>query len=80
MAAGETGHPSLRDEAVADARGLKNTEWRRKLDAVNPFTNPGDAGARHVLETPYSEALDRVKVTNPDGSLNAAAVRRASKK
>jgi hypothetical protein len=80
MAVGENAHPGTRDAAVADKRGLKDTEWRRKLDAVNPFTNPGDAGVAPVLETPFSEALARVRVTNPDGSLNAEAVRRASKK
>jgi hypothetical protein len=79
MPVGETGHPSLRDEAVADARGLKDTERRRRLDVANPYRHPGEAGVAPTLRTPYSEALDRVKVTNPDGSLNAAKVRRSSK-
>jgi hypothetical protein len=77
MAAGGTGHPSLRDDAVADARGLKDTPWRRKLDAANPYTHPADA--EPTLRTPYSDALDKVKVTNDDGSLNADKVRRSSK-
>jgi hypothetical protein len=78
MPAGETGHPSLRDDVVADARGLKNTEWRRRLDAVNPYEHP--AGVEPTLRTPFSEALDKVKVTDESGALDADKVRKASKK
>jgi hypothetical protein len=44
----------------------------------SPYEHP--AGVEPTLRTPFSEALDKVKVTDENGALDADKVRKASKK